>query len=323
MATADPTLLGGSTIEVAAGAAVKGRSPWEIFWYRFRQDKAAVAGASFILLLIVLALVAPIIADKIIHHGPNDLFQRDMTNEYGLPKGPNAAFWFGADVNGRDVFVRTLYGLRTSLIVAIGATGLAMTIGVTLGLIAGFVGGAVDIAISRVIDIVLALPLLLFALGIATACSVSNRGCLGGLIKPGLGLIVFIIALFSWTYIARIIRGETLSIRERDFVEASRSLGASTRRIMFREVMPNLVAPIIIFSTLIIPSNILFEAYLSYLGVGLPQTTPSLGRLIADGSGLYENAWWLMIFPGTVLFLTTLAFNLFGDGLRDALDPGR
>jgi peptide/nickel transport system permease protein len=144
---------------------------------------------------------------------------------------------------------------------------------------------------------------------------------LGGLIKPGLGLIVFIIALFSWTYIARIIRGQTLSLREREFVDASRSLGASTRRIMFREVMPNLVAPIIIFSTLIIPSNILFEAYLSYLGVGLPQTTPSLGRLISDGSGLYEVAWWLMIFPGVVLFLATLAFNLLGDGLRDALDP--
>ena len=167
----------------------------------------------------------------------------------------------------------------------------------------------------------LALPLLLFALGIAAACSVSNRGCFGGLIKPGLGLILFIIALFSWTYIARIIRGQTLSLREREFVDASRSLGASSSRIMFREVMPNLIAPTIIFATLIIPSNILFEAYLSYLGVGLPQTTPSLGRLISDAAGLYDTAWWLMIFPGIVLFLATLAFNLLGDGLRDALDP--
>jgi peptide/nickel transport system permease protein len=141
------------------------------------------------------------------------------------------------------------------------------------------------------------------------------------LVKPGLGLILLIIALFSWTYIARIIRGQALSLREREFVDASRSLGAGSARIMFREILPNLVAPIIIYSTLIIPSNILFEAYLSFLGVGLPQTTPSLGRIIADAAGLYEVAWWLMILPGMVLFLATLAFNLLGDGLRDALAP--
>jgi peptide/nickel transport system permease protein len=244
-----------------------------------------------------------------------------MTNELGLPKGPNAHFWFGADRNGRDVFVRTIYGLRTSLIVAIGATGIAVGIGSVLGLVAGFIGGWVDILISRAVEIVLALPLLLFAIGLAAACSYSNAGCLGGFIKPGLGLILFIIAVFSWPYIARIIRGQTLSVREREFVDASRSLGAPGSRIMFREVLPNMIAPIIIYSTLIIPSNILFEAYLSYLGVGLPQTTPSLGALISDGADLYEKAWWLLLFPGLILFLATLAFNLLGDGLRDALDP--
>ena len=321
MATADPTLLTTPPTQELATGDVVGRSPWQIFWTRFRRDKAALVGAGIIVLFVLLAIFAPLISSKIIHHGPNDLFQNQMTSEIGLPKGPNSQFWFGADRNGRDVFVRSIYGLRTSLVVAIGATGVAMAIGTVLGMIAGFVGGWLDILISRTIEILLSLPLLLFAIGISAACSVSNAGCLGGLIKPGLGLILFIIALFSWPYIARLIRGQTLSLRAREFVDASRSLGASNRRIMFREVMPNLIAPIIIYSTLIIPSNILFEAYLSYLGVGLPQTTPSLGALISDGAGLYEVAWWLMLFPGILLLLATLAFNLLGDGLRDALDP--
>ncbi|TMK82968.1 MAG: ABC transporter permease [Actinobacteria bacterium] len=321
MATTDPTLATAPQLQDLTVGEVAGRSPWQIFWSRLRKDRAALLGGIIIVLFILMAVLAPIISHNIIHHGPNDLFQDQMTNELGLPKGPTGQFWFGADSNGRDVFVRTLYGLRTSLVVAIGATGVAVALGSVLGLIAGFVGGWVDILISRAVEILLSLPLLLFAIGLAAACSYSNAGCIGGFIKPGLGLILFIIAVFSWPYIARIIRGQTLSLREREFVDASRSLGASNRRIMFREVLPNMIAPIIIYSTLIIPSNILFEAYLSYLGVGLPQTTPSLGRLISDGANLYEKAWWLLLFPGVILFLATLAFNLLGDGLRDALDP--
>jgi peptide/nickel transport system permease protein len=177
--------------------------------------------------------------------------------------------------------------------------------------------------ISRLVDIVMSLPLLLFAIGIAAACSITSAGCLGGLIQPGLMLPVFIIALFNWTYIARIVRGQTLSIREREFIQASESLGATNWRIMFREILPNLVAPIIVYSTLIIPSNILFEAALSFLGVGIPQTTPSLGRMLADASSgqLFIAAPWMMLYPGVILVLMTLAFNLLGDGLRDALDP--
>jgi len=321
MATTDPTLATAPQLQDLTVGEVAGRSPWQIFWSRLRKDRAALLGGVIIVLFVLMAVLAPIISHNIIHHGPNDLFQDQMTNELGLPKGPTGQFWFGADSNGRDVFVRTLYGLRTSLVVAIGATGVAVALGSVLGLIAGFVGGWVDILISRAVEILLSLPLLLFAIGLAAACSYSNAGCIGGFIKPGLGLILFIIAVFSWPYIARIIRGQTLSLREREFVDASRSLGASNRRIMFREVLPNMIAPIIIYSTLIIPSNILFEAYLSYLGVGLPQTTPSLGRLISDGANLYEKAWWLLLFPGVILFLATLAFNLLGDGLRDALDP--
>lgn len=322
MATTDPTLLTGSSpgvaVEVATVGGVVGRTPWQLFWLRFKQDKAALFGLGFIVFLILLALTAPLISKYIVHHGPNELF-REQVSDIGLPKGPSKHFWFGADTVGRDVFVRTIYGTRTSLLVAVFATGIALVIGVTLGIIAGFKGGAVDTLISRTIDIVLSMPLLVFAIGIAAACQI--KGCLGGVIKPGLPLVVFIIALFSWTYIARIIRGQTLSIREREFIEASRSLGASSRRIISREILPNLMAPIIIYATLIVPGNILFEAYLSFLGLGVPQSTPSWGRMISDASSIFEVAWWLMFFPGLLLLMTTLAFNLLGDGLRDALDP--
>ena len=189
-----------------------------------------------------------------------------MLDDFGLPKGPNADFFFGADQSGRDVFVRVLYGARTSLLVAIVATGVAVVIGTVLGLISGYFRGFTDTVISRCIDVILALPLLLFAIGIVAACGTSKEGCIGGLVQPGLGLVIFIIAIFSWPYIARIVRGNVLSIREKEYVEAARSLGAGNFRIMFKEVLPNLIAPIIVYSTLLIPSNILFEAALSFLG---------------------------------------------------------
>jgi peptide/nickel transport system permease protein len=300
---------------------VIGKTPWQLFWARFKQDRLAFVGLGFIVVLITIALTAGIISKNLVHHGPNELFQREMTDEFGLPKGPTAQFYFGADTVGRDVFVRVLYGARTSLLVAVVATGISVLIGVTLGLLAGFFRGPIDTLISRTIDIILSLPLLLFAIGIVAACSTSKEGCFGGLIKPGLPLVIFVIALFSWPYIARIVRGNTLSIREKEFIEASRSLGASNRRIMFREVLPNLVAPIIVYATLIIPSNIIFEASLSFLGLGVPQKIPSWGRMLSDAARFFEVAWWLMLFPGLFLFFTTLAFNLLGDGLRDALDP--
>ncbi|MDP9067750.1 MAG: ABC transporter permease [Actinomycetota bacterium] len=301
---------------------VEGRTPRQLFWLRFKQDKVAFVGLAVILLLALTAIFAPLIAEKVAHRGPNDLtLSREMTDEFGLPKGPNETYIFGADKAGRDLFVRVIYGARTSLLVAIIATGISVSVGVVLGMTAGFIGGKIDTVISRMIDVILSLPLLLFAIGVAAACSTSKEGCLGGRIKPGLSLVVFIIAAFSWPYIARIVRGNTLSIREKEFIEASRSLGASNRRIMFKEVLPNLVAPIIIYSTLIIPNNIIFEAALSYLGLGVPQKTPSWGRMLSDASGLLEIAPWMMIFPALFLVLTTLAFNLLGDGLRDALDP--
>jgi peptide/nickel transport system permease protein len=311
----DPTA--GDTV-----VAARARSSWELFRSRFKQDKAAVAGAVVIVVLILLGLTAPLFV-RLTGHGPNELFDQMRDPVFGLPKGPNAEFWFGADSVGRDLFVRIMYGARTSLSVAFVATGLAAVIGVSLGMIAGYRGGAVDTIISRAADIVLAMPILLFAIGIATVCSVTAEGCLGGLLQPGLSLVIGIIVIFTWPNMARLVRGQVLSLREREFVEAARSLGARSGRIMFRELLPNLVAPIVVYATLIIPNNIIFEAALSFLGVGVPQTTPSWGRMLAEvASGqLFTVAWWMMLFPGVFLLLTTLSFNLVGDGLRDALGP--
>jgi peptide/nickel transport system permease protein len=306
---------------VSEAEAVAGRSPRQLFWTRFKKDKAALFGLGLVILLVVIALTAPLVAKYVAEHGPNQLFTREMTDEFGLPKGPNSDFWFGGDSAGRDVFVRVLYGARTSLMVALIATGAAVAVGVALGIMAGYFGGVVDTVISRTIDVILSMPYLLFAIGIVAACGATVEGCLGGLIKPGRPLVIFVIAIFTWPYIARIVRGNTLSLREKEFIEASRSVGAGNIRIMFSEVLPNLVAPILVYATYLIPNNILFEAALSFLGLGVPQHIPSWGRILADAAEIFEVAWWLMLFPGVFLITTTLAFNLLGDGLRDALDP--
>ena len=189
-----------------------------------------------------------------------------------------------------------------------------------MGLFAGYFRGWVDTVLSRLVDVLLAFPILLLGIGIASACSLGH-GCLGGLIKPGLGVVILVISFVNWTYIARIVRGQVLSLREREFVEAARSLGASHMRIMFREILPNLVAPLIVYATLIIPQNILFEAALSFLGVGVQPPDPSWGKMIADATDVFDTAWWYMVFPGAALLLTVLAFNLLGDGLQDAINP--
>jgi peptide/nickel transport system permease protein len=233
---------------------------------------------------------------------------------------PSTHFLFGVDSLGRDVFSRVVYGARVSLEIALIATGLSLLIGVTLGMIAGLYRGWVDTIISRLIDVLLAFPILLLGLGLASACSL-GKGCLGGIVKPGLTVVIFVIAFVNWTYIARIIRGQVLSIREKEFIEAARSLGASDGRIIFREVLPNLVAPIIVYATLIVPQNILFEAALSFLGVGVQPPDPSWGKMLAEATDNFDTAWWYMTFPGLALLLTVLAFNLLGDGLQDALNP--
>jgi peptide/nickel transport system permease protein len=301
---------------------VQARTPLELFWRRFREDKLAVATLVFIVLLVLGAIFAPLIV-KLFGVNPNTP-DKNTLDSFGLPTGPSADHPFGVDDIGRDVFARTIYGARVSLLVAIIATALSVTVGVVGGMIAGFYRGWVDTAISRTIDVLLAFPILLLAIGIASACSLGKggqSGCLGGIIKPGITLVIFVIAFVNWTYIARIIRGQVLSLREKEFIEAARSLGASNTRIVFREVLPNLVAPIIVYSTLIIPQNILFEAALSFLGVGVQPPTASWGQMISDAQGSFDTAWWFLLFPGLALLFTVLAFNIVGDGLSDALNP--
>jgi peptide/nickel transport system permease protein len=301
------------------GAEITARSPWEMFWRRFRADRVAVVSAGFIVLLVLLAVLAHPIT-SVLGIAPPNQQNTNLLNAFGQPTGPSSAHPFGVDPLGRDVLSRVIYGSRVSLEVAFIATGLAVLIGVTIGVLAGYFRGWVDSLLGRLMDIVLAFPILLLAFGFSAACSLGH-GCLGGLITTGQVTLIVVIALSSWPYIGRIVRGQTLSLREKEFVEAARALGASNTRIMAREILPNLVAPIIVYASLVLPTNILYEAALSFLGVGIQPPTASWGQMIADASGSFDTAWWYLVFPGAALVLTVLAFNLVGDGLQDALNP--
>ena len=298
---------------------ITARSPLQLFWRRFRQDRVAIVALGFIVLLILVAIAAPLIIKALNLHPLNNPNTNEL-DAFGQPIGPNSAHPFGVDDLGRDVLARTIYGSRVSLEVAFVSTGIAVFIGVAVGIAAGFFGGWIDTALSRIMDVILAFPILLLAIGLSSACTLGN-GCLGGLITPGRTTLIFVIALASWPYIGRIIRGQVLSLREKEFVEAARSLGAGNGRIMRREILPNLVAPIIVYSSLVLPTNVLYEAALSFLGVGVQPPTASWGQMIANATGIFDTAWWYMLFPGLALVVTVLAFNLVGDGLQDALDP--
>jgi peptide/nickel transport system permease protein len=297
---------------------VAARSPLQLFWRRFRSDRVAMASAIFIVVLIVVAIAAPLVVNILGLAGPN-VQDPNALDAFGSPTGPSGAHPFGVDTLGRDVLSRVIYGARVSLTVGIVGTALATFVGTVVGLLAGFYRGWTDTVTMRAVDVFLSFPVLVLGLGIGAACGV--RGCLSGLIQPGIGTVIFIIALLSFTYIARIVRGQVLSLREKEFVDASRALGASNRRIIFKEVLPNLVAPLIVYSSLLIPTNILLEAALSFLGVGIRPPTASWGQMIADATPIFNTAWWYMVFPGAALLLTVLAFNLVGDGLLDALNP--
>jgi peptide/nickel transport system permease protein len=300
-------------------ADVAARSPLQLFLRRFRQDRVSIAAMVFIVVLLIVAIAAPLVVKIFGLSGPN---QQNIgaLDSFGSPAGPSSVHPMGVDGLGRDVMARVIYGARVSLEVAFISTGLAVILGVAIGVIAGFFRGWIDSALSRLMDVILAFPILLLAIGLAAACSLGN-GCLGGLIRPGQSTLIFVIALSSWPYIGRIIRGQVLSLREKEFIEASRSLGASNGRIMLREILPNIVAPILVYTSLILPTNILYEAALSFLGVGVQPPTASWGQMIAEASSIFDSAWWYMLFPGLALVMTVLAFNLVGDGLQDALNP--
>jgi peptide/nickel transport system permease protein len=303
---------------------VEGRSLGQIAWLRLRRDKVALAGFVVLVFLVLVAILAPVIV-RVLGDDPNE-FHQDLIDTAGgtlTPLGPFGGMsrdhLMGIEpVNGRDIFSRVVYGSRISLLIAILATFVSVVIGATLGIIAGFFGGRIDAFISRLMDIFLAFPLLVFAIALAGVVPDQAFGLEGNQLR--VGLLVLIIGFFNWPYIGRIIRGQTLSLREREYVEAARSLGARRPYILAREILPNLIPPILVYSTLLIPTNILFEAALSFLGVGVRPPTASWGGMLSDAVAYYTQPHF-MLWPGLAIFITVLAFNLFGDGLRDALDP--
>jgi peptide/nickel transport system permease protein len=262
-----------------------------------------------IALIVALAVCAPLVA-AVTGHPVNEQYRETGLSPSGLPQPPNGEFWLGTDNLGRDILVRIAYGARVSLLVGVLATVISVTIGVVVGLAAGFLGGWVDTVLARLIDVVLSVPFVLVVIAL-----VSITG-------PSLTVTVLVIGLFSWASMARIVRGQVVSLREREFVEAARSLGSGNVRIMFVDILPNVVAPVIVYTTLLIPVVIVLQATLSFLGLGLPPPTPDWGGMISAAQNYYTVAWWFIVFPGAALLVTTLAFNLFGDGVRDAFDPG-
>jgi ABC-type dipeptide/oligopeptide/nickel transport system permease subunit len=333
---AGPVALEGGT-ELGEIAVVRARGYWEQVWRRFRRDKAAIAGGVFIVLLLLVAFVGAPIAAHILGHGPNDIFSLSgYANNGDVPVGPwthvasdfpstcgnHCLLPLGADGSlGRDEFLRLLYGAQVSLEVAIGATIIGMLVGVLMGAVAGFYGGWIDTIISRITEITMAFPVLLFVVALASTVGPRLNGITFGVFQQGVVTLAVVIGVFGWYYPARIVRAQVLSLREKEFVEAARMVGASDWRIVRSHLLPHLVAPIIVYSTLIVATNILLEAGLSFLGIGVPLGTPSWGSLLSAGPDFYRVAPLLMIWPGLAVLLATLAFNLLGDGLRDAFDP--
>ncbi len=290
---------------------IEGRAPLQLAWARLKKDRVSMISLGVIFALILIAVFASLITDKLIGHAPNVQY-RDEPNglqSNGLPFGPNGTFWLGTDSLGRDILSRIIHGTRVSLLVGVAATSIAVTIGVTVGTAAGYLGGAVDTILSRTMDVFLSFPFLLFAISLVSVY------------QPSLKISIFVIAFFTWASVGRIVRGQVLSIREKEYIEAARSLGAGDIRIMAIDVLPNLIAPVIVYATLLIPTAIVFEATLSFLGMGVVPPTPTWGNMITDSVSYYEQLPTFLLFPSLALFVTTLAFNLLGDGLRDALDP--
>ena len=393
MSTGAPELLqeAGSAPAADSQAAIAARSPLQLFWRRLRQDRVALVALTFIVLLIVVAIFAPLIVKLVGARPPNEQSTKYF-DAFGSPSGPGSGKILGVDDLGRDVFSRVLYGARISLEVAFIATALIVVIGVVIGMIAGYYRGWVDTVLSRSMDVMLAFPVLLLALGLGAACSfgkgcipvnydsvglvivvfallgmafsilrlvIANRRVEGeadpleardylsrvipwgvvlfvglvvelvlpsktpGIITPGLPVVIFVISFAGWPYMARIIRGQVLSIREKEFVEAARSLGASDARILFRHILPNLVGAIMVNLTLSVAVAIIAESTLSFLGFGISPPKNSWGLMLSNNEGAINDTskMHLLLFPGLALLVTVMCVNFLGDGLRDAFDP--
>jgi ABC-type dipeptide/oligopeptide/nickel transport system permease subunit len=317
-----PDLLGdrppGDVAPAGVGDA-PARTPAQLFWRRLRRDRAALAALGVVVLLVLVAICAPLVVKAVGAPGPN-VRDPQALDAFGSPVGPSADHLFGVDDFGRDVFSRTVYGARVSLFVGLVGTALAVVLGVALGLVAGWYRGWVDTLLQGLVDVLLSFPVLLLGLGVASACTFGD-GCAGGLVQPGLRTVMLVVVAIGWTVVARVVRGQVLSLREREFVDAARVSGLSDRRILIGEVLPNLLPTVIVYSSVMIPQTILLEAALSFLGVGVSPSTPSWGSMIADAAPNFDTQWWYMLFPGLALLVTVMAFNVLGDGVQDALDP--
>jgi peptide/nickel transport system permease protein len=338
MATTDPSTvlpggaaLAGSHGDVEGGGAVQARGYWENAFRRLRRDRLAILSAIVIVVFVIVAFIGAPLAQRWVGHNPNDLVSGGVDNF--VPVGPLSTVSDGhggqtnlllgaSDLVGRDEFLRLLAGAQVSLEVGILSTIVGLSLGLVLGLLAGFYGGLTDTLVSRLTEIVMAFPLLLFLIAIsATLGDRLNDITFGGLLNPGVFALTMVIGLFTWFYPARIIRAQVLSLREKEFVEAARMVGSSNFRIMRSHLLPHLVGTIIVYGTLTVAINILLESTLSFLGVGLPPPNASWGNMLDEAVQFYTIQPWLIVWPGLALLMLTLAFNLLGDGLRDALDP--
>jgi peptide/nickel transport system permease protein len=333
-----------AAIDVSVGARyeaedVKARGYWELVWSRFRRDKLAIGSFGFIVFLFAAAFAGAPLAAHLLGHGPNDIFAYGVNQNTFLPVGPwthvSTAEYIGqpghhgttlfimggGDALGRDMFLRLLYGGQVSLEVGVFATVGSVGLGILMGLIGGYFRGWVDTVVSRMIEVVMVFPYLLFIIALRIVAGNQLNSVTLGFLPNGVFTLALIFSVFGWFYPARIMRGVVLSLREKEFVEAARMTGASDWRIMRSHLLPHLVAPIIVYSSILVAQNILGEAGLSFLGLGINPPQASWGNLLALAPTFYQTDVWILLFPGFFILFTTIAFNLLGDGLRDSFDP--
>ncbi len=340
------TLDPAAELAAAEPAAIQGRSPWYLAWRRLRRNYFAFAALALFILVVAVCAAAPLYATHIAHTGPDQEHvlgkvkvngvSTDIVSQGGVIKGklvasiPIGPTWFsaggkyvlGADQLGRDIAVRLLYGGRNSLLVGIGSSAICVFFAVVLALLAGYFGGWIDFVITRFFDLFYAFPVVLLGIALGSALAVNGFHHFGINIQSGsLWIPLLVISYVLIPYVGRPLRGQVLSLREKEFIEASISQGATPLRVMFSDLLPNIMSSVLVFFTLIIANNIVLEAALSFLGAGVQDPTPSWGKLIAQGQALIVTRPVLALAPGIAIILTVLSLNIFGDGLRDALDP--